>query len=195
MRRLGGSARARSGRLARLIDDGHLGRSMLVGLERFLARFSPPFVVLVGLLLLALIGLLDAVTGAFAVAIFYLVPVGLVTYARGRWVGTVMAATAATAFLAVDLGTGLTHVQQAVTYWNWLTRFYVYEAVVVLVAPMRDVVGWERELAAREAETAERLRALNELRAALESDAETSVTRVEADLAALWVKARAGGGV
>ncbi|HZD17837.1 MAG TPA: hypothetical protein VE669_06825 [Actinomycetota bacterium] len=179
------------GRLRSLFDDRHLGRSLLVGLERFLDGFSPPFVVLVGLLLLALIGLVDAVTGDFAVAIFYLVPIGLVTYARGRWVGTVMAAVAASAFLSVDLGTGVTQAQQAVTYWNWLTRFYVYEAVVILVAPMRDVIRWERELAEREAETAEKLRALNELRAALESSSEDRVTRVETVYELLQAKTQA----
>lgn len=174
-----------------LIDDRHLGRSMLVTLERFLDGFSPPFVVLVGLLLLALIGLLDAVTGSFAVTVFYLVPIGLVTYSRGRWVGTIMAAAAATAFLSVELGTGVTTYEQAVTYWNWLTRFYVYEAVVVLVAPMRDVVRWEREVAEREAEAAEQLRALNELRAALEADSEARVTRVETVYELLQAKTKA----
>jgi len=181
----------RRGRLRSLIDDRHLGRSMLIGLERFLDGFSPPFVVLVGLLLLALIGLVDAVTGEFAVAVFYLVPIGLVTYSRGRWVGTIMAATAATAFMSVELGTGVTTFEQAVTYWNWLSRFYVYEAVVILVAPMRDVVRWEREVAEREAEAAEQLRALNELRAVLESEAETRVTRVETIYELLQAKTQA----
>lgn len=172
-------ARAR-GRFRKYIDDSHLGRSMLTVLERFLDGFSPPFVVLVGVLLLALIGLIDAVTGAFAVAVFYLVPIGLVTYARGRWVGTIMAATAACAWMAVELGTGVTSWDQAVTYWNWLSRCYVYEAIVILVAPMRDVVRWEREVADREAEAAEKLRALNELRAALEHEADGQLARLQA---------------
>ncbi len=162
------------------VDDRHLGRSMLTALERLLDRLSPPFVVLVGLLLLALIGLIDAVTGAFAVSVFYLVPIGLVTYARGRWVGTMMAATAACAWTAVELGTAVTSWGQAVTYWNWLSRFYVYEAIVVLVAPMRDVVHWEREVAEREAEAAQKLRALNELRAALDYQADGQLERLEA---------------
>lgn len=168
------------GRFRKYIDDSHLGRSMLTALERFLDGFSPPFVVLVGVLLLALIGLIDAVTGAFAVAVFYLVPIGLVTYARGRWVGTIMAATAACAWMAVELGTGVTSWDQAVTYWNWLSRCYVYEAIVILVAPMRDVVRWEREVADREAEAAEKLRALNELRAALEHEADGQLARLQA---------------
>jgi hypothetical protein len=185
------STARRRGRLRSLIDDRHLGRSMLIGLERFLDGFSPPFVVLVGLLLLALIGLVDAVTGEFAVAVFYLVPIGLVTYSRGRWVGTIMAATAATAFMSVELGTGVTTFEQAVTYWNWLSRFYVYEAVVILVAPMRDVVRWEREVAEREAEAAEQLRALNELRAVLEDQAQSRVTRVETIYELLQAKTQA----
>ncbi|HEX6331322.1 MAG TPA: L,D-transpeptidase [Actinomycetota bacterium] len=44
--------------------------------------------------MMTLIGLVDAITGPLAVGIFYLVPIGLVTYARGRWVGTLMAAAA-----------------------------------------------------------------------------------------------------
>lgn len=176
---MSGRTRVR-GRFRTFIDDSHLGRSMLTVLEEFLAGFSEPFVVLVGLLLLALIGLLDAKTGAFAVSVFYLVPIGLVTYARGRWLGTAMAATAAFAWMAVELGTGVTSWDQAVTYWNWLSRFYVYEAIVILVAPMRDVVLWEREVAEREAEAAEKLRALNELRAALENDADGELGRLEA---------------
>lgn len=170
----------RTSRLRRLVDDSHLGYSMVTALERFLATFSPPFVVIFGLLLMALIGLVDAVTGAFAVGIFYLVPIGLVTYARGRWVGTLMAATAAAAWGGVELAQHVTAWSEAVTYWNFLTRFYVYEAIVLLVAPMRDVVQWERTVAAREAEAADKLRALNELRAALGAEEQAKLDSLEA---------------
>jgi hypothetical protein len=170
----------RTSRLRRLVDDSHLGYSMVTALERFLATFSPPFVVILGLLLMALIGLVDAVTGAFAVGIFYLVPIGLVTYARGRWVGTLMAATAAAAWGGVELAQEVTSWSSGVTYWNFLTRFYVYEAIVILVAPMRDVVQWERTVAAREAEAADKLRALNELRAALGAEEQAKLDALEA---------------
>ncbi len=145
-----------------------LARSFLLDTERVFGRLSPAFVVITGLLLLALIGLVDAVTGPFAMSIFYFVPIGLVTYARGRWVGVAMAAAAAGAWGAVELGTGVTTFESAVTYWNFLTRFYMFEAVSLLVAPMRDVVLWERDLAEREADAAEHLRALTELREAME---------------------------
>jgi K+-sensing histidine kinase KdpD len=129
---------------------------------------------------MALIGLVDAVTGQFAVAVFYLVPIGLVTFARGRWIGTLMAATAALAWSGVELAQRLTAFDQAVTYWNWITRFYVFEAIVVLVGPLRDVVLRERELAAREAEAAEKLRAVNALRAALSEEEDAKYRHLEA---------------
>jgi hypothetical protein len=166
-------------RVGRWLDDRHLGYTMITALERFLASFSAPFVVIIGLLLLALIGLVDAVTGSFAVAVFYLVPIGLVTYARGRWVGTLMASTAALAWTGVELAQHVTAFDNSVTYLNWLTRFYVYEAIVLLVAPLRDVVEWEREVATREAEAADKLRALNELRSAMEAEDGGQLARLE----------------
>jgi hypothetical protein len=163
-----------------MVDDSHLGYTLITALERFLDTFSPPFVVIVGLLMMALIGLVDAVTGSFAVGIFYLVPIGLVTYSRGRWVGTLMAAAAAAAWGGVEIGQHVTTWATGVTYWNFLTRFYVYEAIVILVAPMRDVVIWERDVAAREAEAADKLRALNELRAALGEEEQAKLDQLEA---------------
>jgi len=159
---------------------GGLARAALLRIEQILAGLSPGFVVVLGLLLLALIGLVDAVTGPLAVEVFYLVPVGLVTYCRGRWVGVAMAGVAAIAWGIVELGTGVTTITSRVPYINALTRFYVFEAVSLLVAPMRDVVLWERELAEREAAAAEQLRALSELRDALEHQAITQGRDVRA---------------
>ena len=129
---------------------------------------------------MALIGLVDAVTGNFAVTVFYLVPIGLVTFSRGRWVGTFMAATAAFAWSGVELAQKITTFDQSVTYWNWLTRFYLFLAIAILVAPMRDVVLREREITAREIETAQKLRAIESLRAALSGEEEGRNRHLEA---------------
>ena len=171
--------RSRS-RLVRLPDDRRLGYTMMTALERFLDSFSPPFVLILGLLLMALIGLVDAVTGAFAVDVFYLVPIGLVTYSRGRWVGTLMAALAGVAWGGVEIVQHVTTFGAGVTYWNLLTRFYVYEAIVVLVAPLRDVILRERDVSAREMEAADKLRALNQLRASLGEEEQGKLERLEA---------------
>lgn len=172
--------RQTSSKFRRMVDDSRLGYRLVTTLEHFLAGFSPPFVLVAGLLVMALIGLVDAVTGEFAVAVFYLVPIGLVTFARGRWIGTLMAATAAIAWSGVELAQRVTAFDQAVTYWNWITRFYVFEAIVILVAPLRDVVLREREVAAREVEAAEKLRAVNALRAALGDEEDAKYRHLEA---------------
>jgi len=150
-------------------DDAErkLERSWLLNVEGFLARCSPGFVILIGLLLLILIWIVDLVTGSFAVGEFYLVPIGVVAFSRGRWVGTLMAGVAALAWGAAEVATHVTAIASSVTYWNFLTRFFVFEAVVLLVAPMRDVLVWERELTAKESATAAELRALIELRETL----------------------------
>jgi hypothetical protein len=163
-----------------MVDDSHLGYTLITALERFLDTFSPPFVVVFGLLMMALIGLVDAVTGVFAVGIFYLVPIGLVTYSRGRWIGTLMAGAAAVAWGGVEIAQHVTAWADGVTYWNFLTRFYVYEAIVILVAPMRDAVIWEREVALREVEAADKLRALNELRAAMGAEEQAKLDQLQA---------------
>lgn len=170
------------GGLWRVLDDGHVGRSLVVALERFLLSFSPPFVVINGLLLMALIALIDAVTGPFAVGVFYLVPIGLVTYASGRWVGAGMAGVAAAAWSVAEITQVIATWTMPVLYWNWLSRFYVYGAIVILIAPLRDVARWEREVAQREAEATKKLRAVDELRAELEAEGDRNFSRLEAML-------------
>ena len=169
---------AQDGKRKRRIEEDaeqRLQRSWLLRLEGFLSRRSPGFVILVGLLLMVLIWMIDLVTGAFAVGMFYLVPIGIVTFSRGRWIGTLMSGVAALAWGGAEVATHVTGIASSVTYWNFLSRFFLYEAVVLLIAPMRDVLVWERELADKEAATADELRALIELRDTLQhsGDAES----------------------
>jgi K+-sensing histidine kinase KdpD len=144
-----------------------LDRSWLIRSERLLSTRSRGFVIVVGLLLLALIGLIDAVTGPFAVSVFYFLPIAIVTFGRGRWMGVLMSAAAAIAWGVVELAQGLTSAVESVTYWNAMTRFYAFVAVCLVVAPMREALIRQRELAEHEAAAAERLRALEELRQAM----------------------------
>jgi K+-sensing histidine kinase KdpD len=167
----------------RVREDGSGGTgaesetTSLLRLEAFLERRSPGFVILLGLLLLALIGLVDAVTGSFDVSVFYLVPVALVTFSRGRWMGALMAGVATIARGAAEVARGVQSLDSPVTYWSALTRFYIFMAVVLMVGPVRDALVTQRELTAkerdaaeREREAAEQLRALNELRDALQHE-------------------------
>ncbi len=149
-------------------DEVRRGRTHLLRFEEFLERRSRGFVLLLGLLLLALVALIDSVTGHFDVTIFYLVPVALVTFSRGRWMGLLFAGIASIAWEVAEVVNHVTSVNSPVTYYNAITRFYVYAAVALMIAPIRAALIYERDAAEKEAETAEQLRALMELRDAAE---------------------------
>jgi len=150
--------------------EARLENSVLLRFDDFLARRSPAFIITLGLLLLALFGLIDAVTGTFDVAPLYIVPIGLVTFSRGRWMGALMALLATFARGAAEVSRGVADVQSMVTYWSGLTRLYVFMAVVLMIGPMRDVLRWQRELTETLSETNTHLEALNELRDVLNHD-------------------------
>jgi hypothetical protein len=144
--------------------EARIERSWALRIEGALAARSPWFVLIVGLLLLTLIGVIDSLTGEFAVSPFYLVPIGLVTFARGRSMGLAVSFLGSAVWAAVDVSQGVTTSSSALVYWNGLIRFFGFAVIVLLIGPMRQAMVIERELAHEEAEAAEQLRALNELR-------------------------------
>jgi hypothetical protein len=150
--------------------EARLEHSFLLRFDAFLSRRSPTFIIILGVLLLALFGLIDAVTGTFDVAPLYIVPIGLVTFSRGRWMGAFMALLATFARGAAEVSRGVADLQSTVTYWSGLTRFYVFMAVVLMIGPMRDVLRWQRELTETLSGTNAHLEALNELRDVLNHD-------------------------
>jgi K+-sensing histidine kinase KdpD len=159
-----GKASRKASRAEKKSAEQRLERSSLLRFEAFMARRSPAFVVILGFLLIALIGLIDAVTGSFDMAPLYIVPIGLVTFSRGRWLGAILALVATVARGAAEVANSISDLQSPVTYWSGLTRFYVFMVVVLMVGPMRDVLRWQREAAETLAETNNHLEALNELR-------------------------------
>ena len=166
-----------------------LEHSALLRFDAFLARRSPAFIILLGLLLLALFGLIDALTGSFDIAPLYIVPIGLVTFSRGRGMGIAMAVMATLARGAAELVRGVTDAGSFVTYWSGLTRLYVFAAVVLMVGPMRDVLRWQREVTETLTETNTHLEALNELRDVLnhedDPDGERALDELRASLETL----------
>jgi signal transduction histidine kinase len=142
------------------------GGSVLLRVEGVLASRSPGFVVVVGLLFLALIALIDFVTGSVLALpeFFYMVPIAVVTFARGRRTGALMAAASAAAFGATEIANHAVRFNSGVMYTNFVTRFIIFELASLMIAPMRSALLRQRGLAVREAEAAERLRALNALK-------------------------------
>ncbi len=184
-----------------LDEEARRERTYLLSTMEFLERRSRGFVLLVGLLLLALVALVDGVTGRFDVTIFYFVPVALVTFSRGRRMGLLFAGVASIAWEVADVANHVTSVTAPVTYYNALARFYAYAAVALLISPIRAALQQERDAAEKEAEVAEQLRALMELRDVAEratweapAGAGRSMDELRAALHAVEEMQGAGGG-
>lgn len=149
--------------------DSRVERSWMLRAERVLAGSSPWVAIVIGILLLVLVGLVDAASGSFEVSVFYFLPIALVTFGRGRWMGILLSTLVALGWTAVEVARGVSGVLAGATYWTALSRFYAFVAVCLVIAPMREALIQQRELAEREAAMAERLQALNELREAMSS--------------------------
>ncbi|HEY7400095.1 MAG TPA: hypothetical protein VH989_04255 [Actinomycetota bacterium] len=148
--------------------DARVQRSWLMRAERVLAGSSAWVALVIGILLLALVGLVDAASGSFEVSVLYVIPIALLTFGRGRWMGILLSGLAAAGWTVVDVVRGADALAGA-TYWAEISRCYALVAVCLVVAPMREALIQQRDLAEREAAVSERLRALDELRQAMSS--------------------------
>ena len=134
------------------------------GTEGFFDGKSPGVVYAVGLSFTAVLLVLDFLSGArISFALFYLMPIGLVTWNLGRRAGIGTALLCTVASLFADLMVpGAEH--DLVPYWNALGRFAVFMVFAILLATLRDTLVAQRKRAEREHEVSSGLREMNEVK-------------------------------
>ena len=134
------------------------------GTEGFFDGKSPGVVYAVGLSFTAVLLVLDFLSGArISFALFYLMPIGLVTWNLGRRAGIGTALLCTVASLVADLMVpGAEH--DLVPYWNAIGRFAVFIAFAILLATLRDTLVTQRNRAEREHEVSSGLREMNEVK-------------------------------
>jgi diguanylate cyclase (GGDEF)-like protein len=118
----------------------------MTALERFLRDRSATTIFVVALVLVAVIGWLDFVTGVrLSFGLFYLIPVAVATTYAGRaWgIAVAIACTLVSLIgdLAVETGVGL------IPFWNAAMRLGVFVVVVVVLSKLRAAHQLERRLA------------------------------------------------
>jgi signal transduction histidine kinase len=139
-------------------------RAELQRAEGFLDGKSPALVFGLGLVFVIVVGILDWLTGqALSLALFYLMPIGLVTWNLGRRAGIAGSIVSMAAGFAADVvGTGATH--DLLPYWNGLVRFAVYAVFVQLLSTLHDSLDVHRLRADHEQEVSLGLRELNDVK-------------------------------
>jgi signal transduction histidine kinase len=138
-------------------------------LSNDLTRLSRTTIITAGLGLIASVGILDYVTGSeISLSIFYLLPIGVVTWYTSLGTGTLMAALSASIWLIADVAKGAGFSHPLVPYWNAIVRFLVFLAVVYLESSLKQLnqdleKRVEERTALLEAEIAERRKAESRL--------------------------------
>jgi diguanylate cyclase (GGDEF) domain len=111
----------------------------------------PAGILLGCLLIVALVGLADALTGQdLSLSIFYLIP-AVVAATKGRRLGLLVAATAAALGLLADIaGRTTPYSSPVVPLWNTIVRLIVIVLVVSLVDALLSTARHERQIGRRD---------------------------------------------
>src|SRR5262249_48116270 len=120
----------------------------MVGLVEKLEHCSRPLLMGAGLVLLALIGFIDYLTGfELTFSVFYLLEVGLAAWFVGRSFGFVMSVLSVAVSIGGDVAAGAHYSRTPlIPIWNALILLVFYLVVVQLLASLRSL---HRELGAR----------------------------------------------
>jgi signal transduction histidine kinase len=137
---------------------------MLRRIESFLGRRSRAQLIGLALLVIAVVGAVDFVSGPhMSFATFYLVPVGIGAWLGGRRVGYALAVVAALTALFGDLVFEEAR-HSLYPYWNTSIRTGLFVVIVELLSAMKQRFEQEREVAEREREMSRRLEELDALK-------------------------------
>jgi signal transduction histidine kinase len=133
-----------------------------------LGRQSRGTFIALGFVALAVIGLVDYLTGfEIMFSVFYLLAVGLATWYVGRGFGLVMAVLSIAVWVGGDLAAGAHYSHAGIAIWNALILLVLYLIVVWLLNALRSL---QRELETRVQERTQALRHEMDQRERLEEE-------------------------
>ncbi|MBI3648598.1 MAG: hypothetical protein HY240_07620 [Actinobacteria bacterium] len=139
-------------------------RHLLRRTEGFFQGKPKPVVLLLGLGFVGAVAGLDyLVSLRISLALFYLLPVGVVTWTLGRRWGAVVVLAAALAGLIAEIAAYGPH-SGLVPYWNALVRFALLGILGMLLATFHDSMEQQTRRAEEERGISEQLRGLNEMK-------------------------------
>lgn len=112
-----------------------LTRRLIAGLSRLPGAWAT----ILGLVVAALVGWFDYVTGYdFQVTAFYVLPLCWTCWAAGRKAGLALAAASTVFALAADVFSGHAYQHPAIAYWNALMLLVIFVVAVFSVTAALD---------------------------------------------------------
>jgi diguanylate cyclase (GGDEF)-like protein len=121
---------------------------LLTRVHRLLSRLTPRALVACATATLALVGLLDYLTGnQISFAPFYFVPIAAAAWYAGRAPGYVFASAASVVWYAVELAGGYPYDSPLIPVWNAFARLVSFLIIAALLGRLRDRLEIERRLA------------------------------------------------
>jgi len=116
--------------------------------NQFFNRRSSVTILVLGLLLTALLGAADYLSGPeLSFSIFYLFPIYLVSWYAGRWPGVIVSLASGLAWHLADRFGGPSYSSPYILYWNTLVRLGFFLVSNYLISELRIRLTFEAELA------------------------------------------------
>lgn len=112
-----------------------------MSLIQALEKWNRTLAICVAFGLMACIGALDYVTGfELSFFLFYFVPVSLLAWKGGRWLGLVGSTISAVVWAEANIAAGQIFSSPFVMYWNGGARFLVFVLVTYLLSVVKDSI-------------------------------------------------------
>jgi len=126
-------------------------KELMVNVIEYLGKKSSLFLIVLGFVLVAFIGVMRYLTGPeFAFSIFFLLPIFLGTWFAGRWAGILLAIASALTWLTADLVLSPPYLHPVIPYVNETLRLSVFLLVVVILSTLKGVLEREKIFARKD---------------------------------------------
>lgn len=117
-------------------------------LSRYFEKQSRPFLNTIGLTVVALIGVIDYLTGyEIELAIFYLIPILLLTWLAGRVSGTFIAVASTAVIYLANMMAGKVFSNPLIWIWDSIAVFGIFLLAVLSLSSLKNALEKERMLA------------------------------------------------
>lgn len=121
---------------------------MIRAVDRFLSVQSQVRLAVGSFALVAIIGLIDDLTGyELAFSIFYAIPIGVSSWYVGNRSGVAVCIVSAITWLAVDFTSGHPYSHPAIPFWNMGVRLAFFIVIAHLLARLRSALELQSSLA------------------------------------------------